>query len=216
MNVGNFPVDHACGLRAVRSPSWIRRFVARRSAIRDAPCAAARATGSIRRSLRAACTHGRAQRGDQLLRCSGDRAGVRAFYSHAAAQCDHPADGDSVISRPLARPTLGHVLAELGADRWLDDRGRPRWQTATTSRSVQRRRARMTVASDTATPSTRAGPRCTSASPAPCYAGYRSEYARHFCRCGNSRLGPGQSPLASLRAALRRADDPGPGGRTTR
>lgn len=30
------------------------------------------------------------------------------------------------------------------------------------------------------------------------YAGYRSEYARHFCRTRNSRLGPGQSPLVSL------------------
>ncbi len=30
------------------------------------------------------------------------------------------------------------------------------------------------------------------------YAGYRSEYARHFCRTRNSRLGPGQSPLASF------------------
>jgi vitamin K-dependent gamma-carboxylase-like protein len=30
------------------------------------------------------------------------------------------------------------------------------------------------------------------------YAGYRSEYARHFCRSRNSHLGPGQSPLVSL------------------
>jgi hypothetical protein len=30
------------------------------------------------------------------------------------------------------------------------------------------------------------------------YAGYRSEYARHFCRTRNSHLGPGQSPLVSL------------------
>lgn len=30
------------------------------------------------------------------------------------------------------------------------------------------------------------------------YAGYRSEYARHFCRTRNSRLGPGQSPLISF------------------
>jgi len=30
------------------------------------------------------------------------------------------------------------------------------------------------------------------------YAGYRSEYARHFCRTRNSRLGPGQSPLVSF------------------
>jgi hypothetical protein len=32
----------------------------------------------------------------------------------------------------------------------------------------------------------------------PFYAGYRSEYARHFCRTRNSHLGPGQSPLVSL------------------
>jgi len=32
----------------------------------------------------------------------------------------------------------------------------------------------------------------------PFYAGYRSEYARHFCRTRNSRLGPGQSSLVSL------------------
>ena len=30
------------------------------------------------------------------------------------------------------------------------------------------------------------------------YAGYRSEYARHFCRARNSHLEPGQSPLVSL------------------
>ena len=30
------------------------------------------------------------------------------------------------------------------------------------------------------------------------YAGYRSEYARHFCRTRNSHLGPGQSPLVSF------------------
>ena len=30
------------------------------------------------------------------------------------------------------------------------------------------------------------------------YAGYRSEYARHFCRTRNSHLEPGQSPLVSL------------------
>ncbi|MGH2490567.1 MAG: HTTM domain-containing protein [Candidatus Limnocylindria bacterium] len=30
------------------------------------------------------------------------------------------------------------------------------------------------------------------------FAGYRSEYARHFCRTRNSHLGPGQSPLVSF------------------
>ena len=30
------------------------------------------------------------------------------------------------------------------------------------------------------------------------YAGYRSEYARHFCRTRNSHLGPGQSPLVNF------------------
>jgi hypothetical protein len=30
------------------------------------------------------------------------------------------------------------------------------------------------------------------------YAGYRSEYARHFCRTRNSHLGPSQSPLVSF------------------
>ena len=30
------------------------------------------------------------------------------------------------------------------------------------------------------------------------YAGYRSAYARYFCRARNSQLAPGQSPLASF------------------
>jgi hypothetical protein len=30
------------------------------------------------------------------------------------------------------------------------------------------------------------------------YSGYRSSYARYFCRARNSHLGPGQSPLVSF------------------
>ena len=170
MNVGNFPLVMIAACVLFIPPEWVHSAHARRS-VSDR-----RATASRTRPRAAAVLL-------LLLAVTRVRDGgtVTGGRTAASRRCRAGA------SRPLPRPALGHVLAERRTVRWLDARARHAGgrHDGSTCYPLGRDDRSERYSDPFYTRWTKVHERIAS----PFYAGYRSEYARHFCRTRNSIWG---------------------------
>ena len=179
MNVGNFPLVMLVACVMFVPPRWIHR-VMRGAAV---PAAAPAVRGSRRRAatwllaIAAAAAFVTAVPSEaEALRPSGDLASLlRSLSLDQRWDMFSPnaarSDWWLVAPAALADGTRFDLLSERGAD---DRSARYSDPLYTRWTKVHER-----IASSF-------------------YAGYRSAYARYFCRVRNSQLAPGQSPLASF------------------
>ena len=177
MNVGNFPLIMLGGCVLFAPPDWIHRMM--RDTVVAAPAtspARPRAAGAVLAILAAAAFATALPSAVEALRPSGDLASALRYLS-----LDQRWD----MFSPNAAHADGWLLAPAtSADGTRFD--------ILTGRDADDRSAR--YSDPLYSRWTKVHERIASGS----YAGYRSEYARYFCRARNSHLGPGQSPLASL------------------
>jgi hypothetical protein len=177
MNVGNFPLVMLAGCVLFAPPAVIHRLLRDTTAAPPAPTGARRyAAGALLALAAVAAFITAVPSLAEGLRPSGDVASVLRSLS-----LDQRWD----MFSPNAARSEGWMLApatladgtrlDLLSDRGADDRGE-RYSDPLYSRWTK---VHERIASSF-------------------YAGYRSEYARHFCRTRNSHLGPGQSPLVSF------------------
>jgi hypothetical protein len=177
MNVGNFPLMMLAACVLFVPAEWIHRVSSDDPSAVPAPSAARPRAASVLLLLLAATALVTAMPSQvDLLRPRGDIARVvRALSLDQRWDMFSPnsarADGWMIAAATLADGTTVDLFSEKAVD---DPSGRYSDPLYTRWTKVHERIA------------------------SPFYAGYRSEYARHICRSGNSRLGPGQSPLASL------------------
>lgn len=181
MNVGNFPLVMLAACVLFAPPEWVRRIM-RDTATVDTrtPHARPRAVSALLVLAAAAAFVTAVPSWLQALRPSGDVASVlRRLSLDQRWDMFSPnaarTDWWLIAPATLADGTRLDLLSGRGADDRSERYSDPlysRW--------------------------TKVHERIASAF----YAGYRSEYARHFCRARNSHPGPGQSPLVSFELLL--------------
>ncbi len=177
MNVGNFPLVMLAACVLFIPPEWIHRLMRDSVSVAPAASPARSRAAAVLFVLLAAVAFWTAMPAQMdVLRPRGDIGRtLRALSLDQRWDMFSPnsarSDGWMIAPATLADGTRLDLFSQRGAD---DRSGRYSDPLYTRWSKVHER-----IASGF-------------------YAGYRSEYARHFCRTRNSRLGPGQSPLASF------------------
>ena len=177
MNVGNFPLVMLAACVLFIPPGWIHRLLPDKFSVAPAASPARSRAAAVLFVLLAAVAFWTAMPAQvDVLRPRGDIArALRALSLDQRWDMFSPnaarSDGWLIAAATLADGTRLDLFSQKGPDDHSERYSDPFYTRWT---KVHERIA------------------------SPFYAGYRSEYTRHLCRSGNSRLGPGQSPLASL------------------
>jgi len=176
MNVGNFPLVMLAACILFVPPDWIRRALHDAAVQLPGPHPRPRLAGALLALIAAASCVTAVPSYAEALRPSGAAASLLRYLS-LDQRWDMFSPNAARSDWWLIAPAIladGERL-DLLSDRGADDRSE-RYSDPLYSRW------------------TKVHERIASGS----YAGYRSEYARHFCRTRNSSLAPGRSPLVSF------------------
>lgn len=177
MNVGNFPLVMLAACVLFVPPDWIHRVMRENVSVApNVPRARPRVAAALLILIAATVFLTAVPSQLEAIRPSGDVASVLHFLSldqrwDMFSPNAARSDGWMLAPATLADGTRLDLLSGRGADDLGERYSDPLYTRWT---KVHER-----IASGF-------------------YAGYRSEYARHFCRTRNSHLGPGQSPLVSF------------------